>query len=299
MVCMAIEGATQIAGGNWQIFDRMVRASNASTHLNTSVIAIAKHKDVEQQYTLTTKSSTSDIRTVDTHTFDTVVLAAPLQYSAIDISAAQLTHTPDSIPYVRLHVTLLTSPHTLNPVFFGLAPAARCPNTILTTLQPQDLPDSSSNSTAGKPHFYSISTLRTMTNPHTHGREFLYKIFSPEALDASFLSGILGAPVPDDLTLLKSGSSSSSSSSSITWIHTHVWHSYPVEKPRVTFEEMQIGTDFYYTSAMETLISCMETSALAGKNVARLIVDDVMGVMDDRETLAMDEGTRNAHVEEL
>jgi prenylcysteine oxidase/farnesylcysteine lyase len=60
---------------------------------------------------------------------------------------------------------------------------------------------------------------------------------------------------------------------SVSWIHHKIWHSYPEERPRVTFDEIKLDDGLWYTSAMEPFISTMETSALAGKNVARLIID--------------------------
>lgn len=45
----------------------------------------------------------------------------------------------------------------------------------------------------------------------------------------------------------------------------------------MTFEEIQLAAGIYYTSGIESFISTMETSALMGKNVARLIIDDFLG----------------------
>ena len=66
----------------------------------------------------------------------------------------------------------------------------------------------------------------------------------------------------------------------ISWYYPHVWYSYPVELPRVTFEDLELSKGFYYTSGIESFISTMETSALMGKNVAQLIMDDFLGVMN-------------------
>jgi prenylcysteine oxidase / farnesylcysteine lyase len=71
-----------------------------------------------------------------------------------------------------------------------------------------------------------------------------------------------------------------SASDAISWYYPHIWHSYPYELPRVTFEDPELGKGFYYTSGIESFISAMETSALMGKNVAQLIMDDFLGVMD-------------------
>ncbi|KAL8816075.1 MAG: hypothetical protein Q9223_004854, partial [Gallowayella weberi] len=42
MVCMAIDGGMSIKGGNWQIFDNMIRDSGAALFLNTSVTSITR-----------------------------------------------------------------------------------------------------------------------------------------------------------------------------------------------------------------------------------------------------------------
>ena len=71
-----------------------------------------------------------------------------------------------------------------------------------------------------------------------------------------------------------------SASDAISWHYPYVWNSYPYELPRVTFEDPELARGFYYTSGIESFISTMETSALMGKNVAQLIVDDFSEVMD-------------------
>ena len=75
--------------------------------------------------------------------------------------------------------------------------------------------------------------------------------------------------VPDDLSTI-----AIDSGHAISWYYPHVWNSYPYELPRLTFEELELARGFYYTSGMESFISTMETSALMGMNVARLVVDD-------------------------
>jgi prenylcysteine oxidase / farnesylcysteine lyase len=47
----------------------------------------------------------------------------------------------------------------------------------------------------------------------------------------------------------------------------------------VTFEETELAKGLYYTSGIESFISTMETSALMGMNVARLIMDDYLEIM--------------------
>jgi prenylcysteine oxidase/farnesylcysteine lyase len=190
MVCMAIEGAMQIEGGNWQIFAGMLNASNASTHLNTTVSSVSKSKNKYSIKTTTPDSLTGDLATNE-EPFDTIILAAPLQFSNLKIATGLLKRTPDEIPYVTLHVTLFTSPYKLNATYFNLAPKDEVPSSILTTLPVTEVPTKPEDS-AGSPGFFSISTLRQVINPETLEKENLYKIFSPKAVTAEFLSGILG-----------------------------------------------------------------------------------------------------------
>lgn len=62
-----------------------------------------------------------------------------------------------------------------------------------------------------------------------------------------------------------------------------MWHSYPYEYPRVTFEDSELAKGFYYTSGMDSFISTMETNALMGMNVAQLVVDDFLEEQDKGE----------------
>jgi prenylcysteine oxidase/farnesylcysteine lyase len=197
MVCMAIDGAMSIEGGNWKIFDGMLNASNSTILLSTAVDAIAKEKGKYVVKTLSNNAtSVADILPHHEEAFDTVVLAAPLQYSGIKMEKDFLKHIPDEIPYVNLHVTLFTSLLPLNGAYFNLAPDAEVPTTILTTLPPDEVPADPQHG-AGSTGFFSISTLRTVVNPKTLQKERLYKIFSPEKVTAEFLTNILGSPGKD------------------------------------------------------------------------------------------------------
>ncbi|KAF7945501.1 hypothetical protein EAE96_010268 [Botrytis aclada] len=271
MVCMAIEGAMQIQGGNWQIFDNMIQSSNATVRLNHTITEISQVRDQERYNVKTITTDAVGVSHVNEEPFDTIIIAAPLQYTDIKMSPDLLQHTPDEIPYVTLHVTLFTSPYGLNPAYFNLGPNEQVPTTILTTL-PKNFPaPTDPKDFAGPVGFFSISTLRKVINPTTLEYENLYKIFSPRTLTSEFLSSVLNSevPVPEDLTTI-----SSTANNTITWYYPHVWNSYPYEYPRVTFEEIQLAPGIYYTSGIESFISTMETSALMGKNVARLVVDD-------------------------
>ena len=290
MVCMAAEGAVAIEGGNWRIFDGMLKSSGADVRLNNTVSSIKRNLNG----TLTVKSkstSSTSKQQENTHTFDEVVIAGPLQYSDISISPP-LDHTPDEIPYVKLHVTLFSSPHRISPEFFGLSPNDRTPETILTTL-PEGLNIGPSKEGVGPAGFWSISTLQTVnapsSSPENEGqpqRHYVYKIFSPERPTADFISQILGLKDPD--TKSQSSTIRDLPKTDISWFHEKIWNPYPLLYPRVTFEEPNVGANIWYTGGIESFISTMETSSLMGRNVAALMVDSWGGDCSEKEELKRD-----------
>jgi prenylcysteine oxidase/farnesylcysteine lyase len=168
----------------------MIKASGASVLLNTAVTGLEKKNG---KYTVQVSSSQDslDVGATTDKAFDTVVLAAPLQFSGIEVQEDLLKNVPDKIPYVTLHVTLFTSPLKLSGAHFNLKEGAEVPTTILTTLSPDEDPGNREK-IVGKSGFFSISTLRAITNPKTMGKEYIYKIFSPEKVTEEFLSSLFG-----------------------------------------------------------------------------------------------------------
>lgn len=278
-VSFSTEGAVAVAGGNWQIFESLLQNSQASYHLNTSVTGIAFQKGTNKpgsvpKYVISTKQTNSKSKASKLSTsFDSVIIASPWQFSDIETTNEVIKHRIDTIPYMKLHVTLFTSPFRLQPSFFGLEPGKVAPSNVYTTLGRDEEPHEAGDG-VGRTGFYSISTLRTVTNPKTQKKEFLYKIFSAEAVTASFLSDLLGTPIPSSFT----SNESLSEVEPISWYYPHWFYSYPIESPRVTFQDPILGRGLYYTSGVESFISTMETSALMGMNVARLIADDFAGI---------------------
>jgi prenylcysteine oxidase / farnesylcysteine lyase len=263
MVSMAPEGAVSVEGGNWKIFAGMVEASTPDARFETAVETITSLANG------TFKITARNVKTDETQDswFDKVIIATPYQFSNLTISPKPES-TPEEIPYVTLHVTLFTSPHLLSPTAFNLAPGETVPLVVLTTLDPTEEPGTKTPY-AGKAGFFSISLLRPMVNPGTHEEEYLYKIFSPSAVTPEFLASILGVEdVPKDMDGF--------GKADVSWMHLKVWKSYPVEYPRVTFDPIELAPGLYYTGGMDSFISCMETNALMGMNVARLIVDKWM-----------------------
>ncbi|KAL2860773.1 putative prenylcysteine lyase [Aspergillus lucknowensis] len=285
MVCMATDGAVSVEGGNWQIFDGMLKSARADVRLNHTVNAITRNPD----NSVTIDYQDKFLRRIHRADFDEVVIAAPYQYSALTVKPP-LEHTPDTIPFHTLHVTLFSSPHRLSWKYFNLkGPSERVPETVLTTL-PRDTDLGNTEEGVGPAKFWSISTLRTVTAPSASSSSpdtpeetneepqphYVYKIFSPTRPTANFIRDILGlehpTPTPDTNTDADTESSIADlPREDISWSHEKVWHPYPFLYPRVTFEDPLLAPSVWYTGGIESFISTMETSALMGRNVAALI----------------------------
>lgn len=290
MVCMATNGAMSVQGGNWRIFEKMLKASGATVLLQTEVGGVWPQGSGSYALNYSHPDGTASGSGV----FDAVVLAAPYQFSELkslgaDENELMTAKNPDEVPYVQLHVTLFTSPHLLSPGFFNLSSDKAAPQVILTTLPPDEEPKKGAKG-VGSAGFFSISLLRPITNPSTSAPEYLYKIFSPSPVNSTFLAHLLGVqdlPGNDEDNIF---------SRDVTWIYRKVWNSYPYEYPRVTFEDIKLRKGLWYTAGMESFISTMETNALMGKNVAKLVVNEWLskeetGEIETEEHCLVDEET--------
>ena len=271
MVCMAAEGAMSVDGGNWRIFEGMVRAARASVRLNNAVTSIDRNPDG----TLTLASVPADSDGDEEKAiFDEVVLAGPMQYSNIAFNIS-LERKPEDIPFVKLHVTLFSSPHKISPKLFDLKDGSKVPETVLTTV-PKGMDLGSNWDGVGPAGFWSISTLQTVSPPSSRSstntenenqKHYVYKIFSPHRLSASFITQLLGL----NTTTPSESWISDLPQNDISWYHEKTWNPYPFLYPRVTFDEPSLAPGIWYTGGIESFISTMETSALMGRNVASLM----------------------------
>lgn len=282
-----------VNGGNWRIFEQMVKNSGATLchNITVSAIAFAKEKTLSSapKYEISTAStvSSSTESEVVGPVFDDVIIASPWQFSNIEAGEGVIQHHIEEIPYTKLHVTLFASPHKLDPEFFKLPPGSTAPSNVYTTLAEGEEPKEGAEG-VGKTGFYSVSTLRTTLNPKTNKPEFVYKIFSPKPVTPQFLSELFGVKVPEGFTSGENGGENGGVDP-ISWYYPHWFYSYPIELPRVTFQDPILGSGLYYTSGIESFISTMETSALMGMNVARLIVDDAAGISREEVPAAVSE----------
>ncbi|KAI1195411.1 prenylcysteine oxidase [Nemania serpens] len=294
MVAMAPEGAKAVEGGNWKIFANMVKASGAELHLRSAVTSITLDTDKKYNIATAQEPNNGEPKEARLHpvAFDDVIIAAPFQFANITTSEDVIQHPIDTIPYATLHVTLFASPYKFSPAFFKMPPASEIPVSVLTTLGASEEAQPG-GSGAGKAGFYSATLQRIVMNPQTRNPEYVYKIFSPEAVTPGFLAELLGVEIPESFTRdngeARSDARDDSIVSPISWFHATIFHPYPQKYPRVTFQDPILGNGLYYTSGIESFISTMETSALMGMNVARLIIDDYAGIprVEDEEMGAM------------
>lgn len=154
MVCMAADGAVSVEGGNWQLFSGMLDASRATLNLNSSVTHVHRNRN-NRTYTVTHR--VSDVpKSSQKAVFDQVVIANPLQFSDIKLSPS-FDFLPNTLPYVKLHVTLFSSPYKLSPKFFRLSQGHPVPETVLTTI-PANLDLGARRDGVGPAGIWSIST---------------------------------------------------------------------------------------------------------------------------------------------
>jgi prenylcysteine oxidase/farnesylcysteine lyase len=121
--------------------------------------------------------------------YDAVIIAAPYHTSQISLPADLSSLIPTQ-PYIRLHVTLLTTTAaTPNPVYFGYKPGYKVPTTIMTSLN--------GLRHGGKaPEFNSLTYhgQAKFAKNETHDRrgtgEWVVKIFSMEPISDEWLAAM-------------------------------------------------------------------------------------------------------------
>ncbi len=87
--------------------------------------------------------------------------------------------------------------------------------------------------------------------------EYVVKIFSSSPIPDSLLNRLFGL-------------------STISWIHRHEWDSYPYLTPTDRFPKIQVDEGLYYSNAMESLVSTMETSTVAANEHCWLATEELV-----------------------
>jgi prenylcysteine oxidase/farnesylcysteine lyase len=171
--------------------------------------------------------------------YDTVVLATPLELSGIAIQdKTGEAKIPELRKMQRVFVTLVSG--KLSNTHFGLPPSATCPSTLFV------------KSNVGL-QYNSIG----ITGIDGEGNR-LYKIFSERRLSAELLPQLF---------------------STVNATKEFIWEgAFPKLEPKASVNPWSDFTlapgKLYYTSAIESAVSSIEVSAVAGRNVAQLIIQD-------------------------
>ncbi|WVF66429.1 hypothetical protein IAT40_001169 [Kwoniella sp. CBS 6097] len=247
-VSMATSGASQIEGGNYQVFQSMLDASGATVHLGTEVTDIIPLNKGSGSSSFYVQSNKTEID--DEVPFDAVFFAAPWGSSHVSKKMARDFEQPiPSQPYVRLHVTYLTTsqPHP-QPSFFGLPKGSFVPNTIITSSSPK-------GSAIPPARFQSISW-HGETSPGS--KEYAVKIFSLTRLNERFLLELLGEQP--------------------SWLLRKEWDSYPKLRPINNYAPVQPMKGFHYLAAQEAWVSTMETQTISGREAVARTVEDWWGL---------------------
>jgi len=238
---LAADGGVSVAGGNWQIFEQFVKRSGAQVFLNTEVVGIERHPD--HVWTIVTKEGRRD--------YDAVVIAAPYHTSRISLPAHLSSLIPPQ-PYIRLHVTLLTTTaETPNPVYFGYKLGSKAPTIVLTSYD-------GVRHGGRAPEFNSVSYLGRVKSAknETHGGqstgEWVVKIFSMEPISDEWLATMF--------------------QNQVGWVLRKEWDSYPRLPPTTKFPPVKLDDGLFYVNAFEPFISAMETETLASRNIVDLLL---------------------------
>lgn len=171
----------------------------------------------------------------ETQRCDVVIIATPLESAEILIRESTLPATAQlRRSYQITHVTLVEG--SVQPTYFGGKTRRDIPDFILTR-ENAAIPFSSLEIVGNKDH---------PTHP-------LYKLFSRE-------------PVADEVL------------NDLFVERRHVerwqWQAYPVLTPVSSWPPFQLGKELYYTNAMESAVSTMETEVMASRNVVNLLKQD-------------------------
>ncbi|KAI6136960.1 Prenylcysteine lyase-domain-containing protein [Pisolithus sp. B1] len=240
---LAATGASAVRDGNFLIFENFLNRSGANVYLNTEVRDILRVPASSRWIIHTTSGS---------RIYNAIILAAPFHQTNITVPS-DLSELIPPQPYVRLHVTLLTTKsESTNPAYFGLSPDEKIPKVILTTHE-------GVRNGGVEPEFNSISVhgqIQKVPGSADEDPEWKVKIFSKERVSDEWLEKVFGK---------------------VGWVYRKEWDAYPVLPPTTKFPPVRLDQGFYYVNAFEPFISTMETETIASRNVVDLLLHEEFG----------------------
>jgi len=231
---MAGTGASGIAGGNFQIFEKFLNLSGANIYLSTPVTTVLPSSSSSQLWSVKSGRGTID--------YKAVILAAPFHSTGITFPLSISDQVPE-IPYVHLHVTLLSTTSTNpNPAYFGLSSSSTVPRMMLTTNQ-------GARDGRTKPEFNSLSYHGVIKDG-----EWAVKIFSENELSDEWLNAMFQGQVG--------------------WVVRKEWDAYPKLPPTSSYPPVKLDRGLYYVNSFEPFISTMETETVSARNAVDLMLND-------------------------
>ncbi|MDR2105910.1 MAG: FAD-dependent oxidoreductase [Coriobacteriales bacterium] len=250
-----------IEGGNWTLYDKMLKKAGIELRANTTVTRVtitsaAGAKAAEANGTTAgAPGSTAatagaadgmastglpyryEITDGNGHTegFDAVILAAPPALANLTVVLDGAPFTLIAHPYQEVQTTLVVG--ELRPEYFGRKPGSPMPSTIFTA------------ASAPAP-FKSIGT--TGYSPNYNSR--IYKIFSASHVMSSAELDAIFSVIHDT--------------------HVQAWRgAYPVLTPGIEHLPFELNPGLYYACAMETIAGSIEVETVGGANAANLCAD--------------------------
>ena len=163
--------------------------------------------------------------------FDAVFVGTPLEFADMDLSGLEGLVAPPPRRFQITHATFVAG--NVSASYFGLGEGEGIPS-FVGTIESPDIP------------FSSLAERGVST---THGAP-VYKIFSRQALEPSLVADLF----EDGFVVLGA----------------FQWSAYPKLPPNPEFAPFELVPGLYYPNAMETAVSCMETQAIAARNVVNL-----------------------------
>ncbi|KAI1792233.1 FAD/NAD(P)-binding domain-containing protein [Ganoderma leucocontextum] len=250
MCSLAANGAASVKGGNWQVFEKFIATSGAQVFLNTTVKSITK---LSQNVPFIVQTTASD----HARLYRAVILAAPFHQTGIKITTerSSLASVPPQ-PYVRLHVTLLsTSARMPNATYFNLPEGSKVPAALLTThdgVRQRGRAEPEFNSLTYHGHVLTKEGEKRLTAAGEE--EWVVKIFSKQRPTNEWLGAMFEGKVG--------------------WVLRKEWDAYPHLPPTTEFPPVKLMDGLYYVNAFEPLISTMETETIAARNVVELLMKE-------------------------
>ena len=232
-----------VVGGNWQIAQKVLKASGASLVMD-DVVRVTKIDDGsgKVKYTIMTEDMT------ETGDFDVVIVANPLNLSSIkyenfshDVYTAAAT-----TPYQRTVSNFANA--RINQEFFGVEAGKSFPQVILTSGM-EGCPFQFNSVAVEIPSDITQEDVYKFTKPLKEDPRRVWKVFSPQPLTASQLKAMF---MDIDERGMKD------------------WQAYPQYHTPEQFPSFILDDGVFYINAIEKAASAMEMSAIGAKNVALL-----------------------------